>query len=88
MKQVALEVLLFKYVVSQIVAFMCRLADDNPDWQLLQWIAWCLRGAQWEINNAYEFLDILNNTDDSMTLDEIRMKYGSRSVNHKSKQYV
>ena len=61
MKQVALEVLLFKYIVSQIVAFMCRLADDKPDWQLLQWIAYCLRGAQWEINNAYEPLDILNN---------------------------
>ena len=61
MKQVALEILLFKYIVSQIVAFMCRLADDKPDWQLLQWIAYCLRGAQWEINNAYEPLDILNN---------------------------
>ena len=61
LKQIAIEVVLYKAFICPFVGALCMWADDDPDNAWKQMLAYWFRGLQWEYYTPYRFDDILNN---------------------------
>lgn len=60
-RQIALEVLIYKTMICPMVGALCLWADADPDDTWKQMIAYWFRGLQWEYYTPYRFDDLLNN---------------------------
>lgn len=72
--------LMSTFVVSPI----CRWADDDKDDLFLQWIAYWLKGSQWEVNGPYNIEELVANIKSPTAMTSLLDRFNAVAANNNS----